>query len=164
MELIGLIGLIGLIESTVLPAAEFSRHRQVVRNVSLKHHGGLEDERHAASKPAHRVFDDRNTVEENVSSDRIIEPVEESEKRRLPTAGWTDQDRNQMPRDRNVDVLKYRTAGPFLTNASKLKRGGHLTCPAPSTTNRCEVNSSRPIGPYACTREVLIPISAPMPS
>ena len=81
-----------------------------------------------------------------------------------------------MPRNRDIDVLKYGTSGPCLAYAAKLEGGDihaqfsargpppQRTCPAPSTTNRCEVNSSRPIGPYACTRDVLIPISAPMPS
>lgn len=108
--------------------------------------------------------------------DRIIEPVEKPEKRRLPSAGGPTQDRYQMRRDRDVDVMEYGASGPRLGDAAKLEGGDihaqfsargpppQRTWPAPSTTNRCEVSSSRPIGPYACTREVLIPISAPMPS
>src|SRR5206468_1100648 len=34
-------------------------------------------------------------------------------------------------------------------------------CPVPSITNLCEQSSRRPIGPRACRRSVLMPISAP---
>ena len=37
-------------------------------------------------------------------------------------------------------------------------------CPEPNTTNLVVVNSSSPMGPKACSLEVLIPISAPSPS
>ena len=156
-----------LIELILLDASQFSGHGQVIRNASRKHDGGLKDEPDAASKLGHLVFADRTAVEKNVSPDRIIEPVEQPEQRRLSAPGRPAQDRDLVPGDRRIDVLKDRTPGSFLANASKLEGGRwgrHRTCPAPSTTNRCEVSSSRPIGPYACTRDVLIPISAPIPS
>ena len=118
-----------------LNAREFSRHRQVIRDGSRKHHGCLKDECHPVSKLRDRVLGDRTTVEENVSLGRIIEPVEEPEKRRLPAAGGPAQDCNQMPRNRDVDVLKDRTSGPLLADAAKLKGGdiyGRLQMSVPS--------------------------------
>ena len=106
-----------------LNAREFSRHRQVIRDGSRKHHGCLKDECHPVSKLRDRVLGDRTTVEENVSLDRIIEPVEKPEKRRLPSAGGPTQDRDEMTRNRDVYVLKYGPSGPRLANAAKLERG-----------------------------------------
>jgi len=67
-------------------------------------------------------------------------------------------------------ILTYLLSGPQVAHMNWIKGASQytyphvLTCPDPNTMNFELVNSFRPMGPYACTLEVLMPISAPNPS
>ena len=75
---------------------------------------------------------------------------------------WPGKDL-ELEKYRKNQIVKFKILEINQEN-EKIRRYYSRSCPEPKTMNFEQVKSSRPMGPRACIRVVLIPISAPRPN